>query len=396
MKIARILFSITLIMALISPVYSTVSAPYFDGFEDGERSEYTTINRRDTDSWDIEINQDRSYRGNYAAWVPEHSSGGGAGSEHVRDLVDYSRIVKYEMKFNVDHNDAYIESLIGIGTTSDGDNHFFGWMGTNNVLDHYSPEGGFRNKYGSASLSEDKWYRLVVKVKKEGWVFWEVIDPSNGNSIEQYNNTSIEITDLKVGFGGEHGAADGDVYMDNLNVSLMNQAPEMNSISTTPENWQGNESVSITVNASDSDGQVKNVTVDVWGGGSRIENDIILSENSDLWEGEELFSVNKSDVFYNISISMTDENDATTVEWLNRSVVSTSLEWEDNSENEAGFNIYSNKSREDFQQIGSTSANEENYEYVSSAVNFSSSRCFRVTSFNSYGESSPLQGCIVP
>ena len=72
--------------------------------------------------------------------------------------------------------------------------------------------------------------------------------------------------------------------------------------------------------------------------------------------------------------------------------MTVSLSWNDESNGENGFNIYTNASG-NYQNIGSVGENTESFSYSGQELSAGQYTCFNITSYNSYGESTPLHGC---
>jgi hypothetical protein len=72
--------------------------------------------------------------------------------------------------------------------------------------------------------------------------------------------------------------------------------------------------VNVSADVNDSDGTVSSVEADVWENGTKIVSDASLSDsNGDgTWNIDELFNVSEKEVYYNISLTATDDDGATT------------------------------------------------------------------------------------
>jgi hypothetical protein len=71
------------------------------------------------------------------------------------------------------------------------------------------------------------------------------------------------------------------------------------------------------------------------------------------------------------------------------------LSWTDDSSIEDGFNIYSNASGS-FSQVGTVDSNTESFTDTNQDLELGAYTCYEVTSYNEYGESQPVTGCITP
>jgi len=92
--------------------------------------------------------------------------------------------------------------------------------------------------------------------------------------------------------------------------------------------------------------------------------------------------------------SINDGSDIVNSSLFSFTTVDIDLSWTDNSENEKGFRIYNNASGS-FEQIDTVGQNTESYSDSSSDLSFGSYTCYRVRSYNSFGQSEPLEECIV-
>jgi hypothetical protein len=77
------------------------------------------------------------------------------------------------------------------------------------------------------------------------------------------------------------------------------------------------------------------------------------------------------------------------------SAIDFKITWNDTSDNEDGFKIYSN-STGSFQQIGTVDQNVEQFVDSSSSLEFGETVCYRVRAYNQFGRSPPLEGCATP
>jgi hypothetical protein len=108
-----------------------------------------------------------------------------------------------------------------------------------------------------------------------------------------------------------------DAYYDNIYVCSggscpsLNDDPSIDSVSYDPMSWSIGSSINVSANASDSDGSVQSVTADVWENGTQIVSDASLTNNSGTWEATDLFTVDESDVYYNLTLTATDDDGAT-------------------------------------------------------------------------------------
>lgn len=70
------------------------------------------------------------------------------------------------------------------------------------------------------------------------------------------------------------------------------------------------------------------------------------------------------------------------------------LDWNDNSSVESGFRIYSNASGSGFSVLEEVAADSESYVAASDSLDTGMFVCYRVSAFNSQGESSVSESCV--
>lgn len=102
-----------------------------------------------------------------------------------------------------------------------------------------------------------------------------------------------------------------------------------------------------------------------------------------------------ADQTYNWYAKVTDGKDTVKSNTAEFTTIDIDISWTDNSGNEDGFNIYNNASG-DFKQVATTGENTASYTDYSKNLEFGKYTCYQVTSYNQYGESDPLEGCITP
>jgi len=111
---------------------------------------------------------------------------------------------------------------------------------------------------------------------------------------------------------------DSSIYADTLSSSeiqqeynsLVNSNPSIDPVSTEPQSWTLNSSINVSANVSD-DGTVSSVEADVYEDGSLIVSDASLTENSGTWEIDNLFTADEKSVYYNYTLTATDNDGAT-------------------------------------------------------------------------------------
>lgn len=102
-----------------------------------------------------------------------------------------------------------------------------------------------------------------------------------------------------------------------------------------------------------------------------------------------------ADQTYNWYAEVTDGTDTVKTSTAEFTTIDVDLSWTDNSDNEDGFNIYSNSSGT-FQKVGQTGENQVSLTDHNQHLEFGKYTCYQVTSYNKYGESDPVEGCLTP
>jgi len=104
-----------------------------------------------------------------------------------------------------------------------------------------------------------------------------------------------------------------DSEVQNLYNSYTNSPPNFDSVSTTPSSWTLGSSVDVSAVVSDGDGTVSGVSVDVWEDGQQIVSDASLSDldGDGTWEIDNLFTADEKSVYYNYTLTATDNDGAT-------------------------------------------------------------------------------------
>ena len=360
-----------------------------EGFEDGSCSLYsgcgdsqvsvTGTSNNGSYAIQISINNGNNYGGNNIDWKGNSQPQSISYWQRVPSSVSYASA---DVDFREESGDQlfighYYESN---GLCVDSDD--------NCNLNGKGPDGS--GNWHLVNYSSIDWQNGVLEsVKIDGTQYWSNID---------FNNKGDCPCDIGYIDTGHSSTGNSNTAWDWMTYGqATNNAPSFNSVSTSPDYWSLGDEVDFTVNVSDSTGNVSGVSASVWENGTQIKNGVQLTEDANgNWTGSSIFTVDESDVWYNVSINATDDSGASSFKWLNKSVVASELSWTDNSDNENGFRIYSNVSGSGFEQVGEVGSEVTSFTHGSSAVDFGGSRCFQVTAYNQYGESGAVEDCLVP
>lgn len=304
-RIWRVLFLATLVLGLMGTVSAQTGLAQ-DGFEDGDYAEYSLVKGS---SSQVDVNTGSAYQGSYSLGLTV-DGGTNAGVYRVEDndLSPSSvQVAIYSMDVSSSTQDVSVFWLTG-------QDYSFGGSGTQvisvNLQNNLKVNGG--NEVLS-STSANTWY--FVEFKQIDWANNQVGEVYvNGNLKAQnvaFKNTasSIDTVELEV-FGGSTYTG----RYDELSYTVEgNNAPSIDSVSSVPSSWTVGSSVNVSASVSDGDGTVSGVSADVWEDGSLIVDDAQLSDSdgNGTWNIDNLFSVSQSDVYYNYTLTATDNDGAT-------------------------------------------------------------------------------------
>ena len=101
------------------------------------------------------------------------------------------------------------------------------------------------------------------------------------------------------------------------------------------------------------------------------------------------------DQTYDWEVEVADGSTTVVSDAQSFTTIDLKLSWNDTSKTESGFRIYSNATGS-WNKIKTTGKNTESFTDVSSSLEFGTQTCYRVTSYNKFGESPPLEGCTTP
>lgn len=129
------------------------------------------------------------------------------------------------------------------------------------------------------------------------------------NSVEHFNGK----TDNSYIISGILNESQRQTFNQCGRIDKCNTAPSIDSVSTSPSSWTLGSDVNVSADVVDGDGTVSGVSADVWENGSQIVSDASLSDsdNDGEWNISDLFTVDESDVYYNVTLTATDDDGAT-------------------------------------------------------------------------------------
>ncbi|MFB1065022.1 hypothetical protein [Natrinema sp. H-ect4] len=127
----------------------------------------------------------------------------------------------------------------------------------------------------------------------------------------------------------------------------------------------------------------------------REDNSVIESLNSVEPGDHSIMWETGSEREFNWYVNVSDGLNTVTSRKAAFTTIDLELGWNDTSESENGFRIYSNTTG-GYSRIGTVGENVESFTDTASDLEFGKHICYRVTSYNRFGESQPLEGCVTP
>lgn len=157
-----------------------------------------------------------------------------------------------------------------------------------------------------------------VSVYKEG----SLIKSDVYSSSSQYLNDYYQINDINKNYTVNVTATDslGAKGYNETQFFVRNNAPNINSFSTDPSNLVFNGDFDVSVNATDIETNVSNVTLEVYEGSNLIVNNLSLTDenNDDVFDDTKVFNSDEKNQFYNLTAYATDTNGKTSTSSLSK------------------------------------------------------------------------------
>lgn len=172
------------------------------------------------------------------------------------------------------------------------------------------------NDYYSSGLKELEWYKIVYEnIDFQNYEYDLLIEDLNGNTVEDKDNLGFDTDSSfeEISVVNRQTNSASDVYVDDIYSGTINQPPSFDNVETDPDSWTLGSSPDVFANVTDSDGSVSSVEADVFENGNQINNSVSLSQDGNgQWTIKDLFTVDQTNVFYNLTLTATDNDGATT------------------------------------------------------------------------------------
>jgi len=228
----------------------------------------------------------------------------------------------------------------------------------------------------SQSVSENQWYHVVCAVRDDGSNISIYLNGQFQESVTDYDGMRAPDSHRIGAFADGTLSLDGKVdelreYSEflnstevsnlyNYNSLFSNTPPSFNSVTTNPSSWSLSSSVDVSANVTDGDGNVSSVSASVWENGTKIVDGASLTNTGgSTWSVSDLFTVEESNVFYNLTVTATDDDGATSTEKMSQFIKNEVPQFNiTDLENQTYFK-YSNEWTVNVQEDGDNVPNEE-------------------------------------
>lgn len=321
--VGRVLLMATLLIGLMGTV--SADQQIIDDFNDGDLSEYDLTDTQATDT--VEVVTSPVLEGSHALHMstdqgnnPDYGSSSTSGNlnkypSRGENFTFYTRYTNDDMKnfffwFAHDNSGAsptngYLICLEQQQATCGTDEFGIGKRVSGNAQKIQGTDFDTSNYY-------DEWLKVKVDFgNTESDTIKAYLYDSNDNLIAstQAVDTFRDSGGITWTVNSASGPTEG--WFDYAFEGPENTKPSIDSVSTNPSSWTLGSSVNVSADVSDSDGTVSGVSADVYEDGTQIVSDASLTENSGTWEVDNLFTVDESDVYYNLTLTATDDDGAT-------------------------------------------------------------------------------------
>lgn len=306
-------FGRVLLVATLALLVGTVSGSQqvsdfvVDGFEDGDYSSdpsYTELESSGAASLSVQ-------------------SGSNFGTYYLDAQTDFNA-ERFVQEIGVDSNTASFqkgETYYYYMYTKNSPDAYTYWSdggsqgNSNNILRAGLTGGGsFRVKEigTSGSYNDNQWYNITIR-QPSGTQDLEVNYKDLSGTVEHTISGNLGYDIGTINYAGFQ-YYNSRVYFDNIILGHNpNSPPNFDSVSTSPSSWTLGSDVDVSASVSNGDGTVSGVSADVWEDGTQIVSDASLtdSDGDGKWDIDNLFTVDESDVYYNLTLTAEDDDGAT-------------------------------------------------------------------------------------
>jgi len=220
--------------------------------------------------------------------------------------------------------------VITKGGTDNNDLNFRMVVTSNDYKVEWMTSGSvYGTNAGVSSINNDEWTHIVSTYTGNYLVFYV-----DGSKVKNYSvsqnpaNTGDAIfVGARRGNSNNQQTLNGQIdeprtydyalsssQVNNLytcNSESCNQPPSFDNVVTEPSSWTLGSSVNVSANVSD-DSQVSSVSADVWENGTQIQSGVSLTQQpTGEWTASNLFNVDEKSVYYNVTLTATDDDGAT-------------------------------------------------------------------------------------
>jgi len=363
-----------------------------DGFEDGNMDEYSESNGGYTT-----LSSSISFEGSYSlyqdasistkAYTNSLTKMPKAGNTTVAMLrIDNLETAGYWFWTGVE--DTSHDEGISAGIRAEGNDGNFKFQISDRCGNNYNDT--------SITVNYQDWYEIKLH-RSENDNHWASLTDKNGIQLTNLSlSSSCHSSNDYVAFHANDfgsGGRTGDAYWDDVRIvdSESSDSPEILDLSPNNTNLDPNNGVDLEAGIQDNESDRVNITFYEASDNSEIGKMLNKTNGtySTTWTGL------SSDQTYNWYLNVTDGISITQSPVYSFTTIDIDLSWNDNSDNEDGFKIYNNASGS-FTQIGKTAPNTNSFTDTSQNLEFGKTTCYKIRAYNSFGESEPVEDCIIP
>lgn len=310
---AKIIFVALILVGLTG----TASAQYNYGEEeDGDLSEWSGNTNYFQTATDYVTN------GSYSVnW--QHDS---SRREVYKSIPTNSSV--YKLRYRVKNFSSSVVNTELLYRTTGGTDIWGFYVRCNDFGIYWSTEGERTNgEQIKSSCSVGEYFTLSIKNIDTTNYNVDVYYNGNKMGTYSYHNTNVDKPPrfLLASNSGAGSANEYSMWSDGLFMEEGNSEPSFNSYSTTPGDWELDKSVDFSYNASDSDGTVENVTLEVFRDGSKQKEETFQYSNSSVEDTKTDWYTPTETGNFTVYFTVEDDNGAETVQTLEKEVTDNTV-----------------------------------------------------------------------
>lgn len=385
----------TLLVLLSIVLITSAFSITVDDFEDGDATEYNISTNDAGTDYDVVKDSSNAQEGSYYLKVY-----GDSDNDRLQvlstDGLDVYPDAGDKLTYHVNKQTGCTVAGVFFGVQnednlSQGNYHFRWYDGSGGDYKANVDNGtGVETFFNVDSSYGSGWQKYIINWGESGEIKFKVVD--DGSLVFEKNATDTTWSQGGIGYHAYSYCSGGpEVWYDNITLISGNDKPKIDLKSPNNINQDPNNGVTLTANISDPDNDKMNITFYNASNDKaigKVEN-VTGGDHSVTWTGL------NPDQTYNWHAEVTDGRDNAISNTHSFTTIDIDLSWTDNSDNEGGFNLYSNATGT-YSKTNQVAENTVSYKAFNKGLEFGEYTCYKVTAFNQYGESDPVEGCLTP